>query len=128
MPSFGKRSRRNLSEAHPSLQKLFNEVIQVIDCAVIEGVREKEEQDRLFESGKSKVRWPASKHNSVPSCAVDVIPWPVDWNDRERFVYFAGIVKGVASQLGVSIRWGGDWDSDNDLKDQSFNDLPHFEI
>jgi hypothetical protein len=60
--------------------------------------------------------------------AVDVAPYPVDWNDKERFYYFAGFVKGVASSLGISIRWGGDWNSDNNLKNQTFFDLPHFEL
>jgi peptidoglycan L-alanyl-D-glutamate endopeptidase CwlK len=42
--------------------------------------------------------------------------------------YFAGFVKGVASQMGIPIRWGGDWNSDNNLKDNKFDDLPHFEL
>ena len=41
---------------------------------------------------------------------------------------FAGYVQGVAEQLGIKIRWGGDWDSDFDFKDQTFNDLVHFEL
>ncbi len=32
-----------------------------------------------------------------------------------RFYFFAGIVKGIAWELGIGVRWGGDWDSDNDL-------------
>ena len=35
---------------------------------------------------------------------------------------------GVASQMGIKIRWGGDWDRDTDLSDNRFNDLPHFEL
>jgi len=128
MPSFGGRSRKNLDEAHPDLIRLFEEVVKHIDCSVIEGHRPQSEQDAAFHSGKSKVQWPNSKHNSSPSNAVDVVPYPVDWNDTDRFRYFAGMVKGIASQMGLDIRWGGDWDSDNDFKDQSFNDLPHFEL
>ncbi len=60
--------------------------------------------------------------------AVDIAPYPIDWKDHKRFYYLAGIVKGVASQMGIKVRWGGDWDSDNDLNDQSFMDLGHFEI
>jgi len=26
----------------------------------------------------------------MPSDAVDVAPYPIDWNDKERFYYFAG--------------------------------------
>jgi len=63
-----------------------------------------------------------------PARAVDVVPYPIDWDDREGFYAFGGFVKGVASQKGIKIRWGGDWDSDNDLHDQNFIDLPHFEL
>lgn len=67
-------------------------------------------------------------HNKTPSLAVDVAPWPIDWNDKNRFYHFAGRVQGIAQMFNIKIRWGGDWDSDNDLKDQNFYDLPHFEL
>ena len=125
---FGKRSYRNLSEAHPEIQRLFNEIIKHYDCSVIEGFRPEEEQNRAYHSGRSKLKFPQSKHNKTPSLAVDVVPYPIDWKDKERFYYFGGVVKGVAESLGIKIRWGGDWDSDNKFKDQSFNDWPHFEL
>lgn len=128
MPSFGKRSSDNLASADERLQKLFNRVIEVIDCAVICGHRDQADQDKAFHAGTSKKQWPQSKHNSLPSRAVDVIPYPVDWNEASRMYYLAGIVKGIASEMGIKIRWGGDWDSDNDFKDQTFHDLPHYEI
>jgi peptidoglycan L-alanyl-D-glutamate endopeptidase CwlK len=128
MPRFGSSSKKNLSEAHPDLVRLFEEVIKHYDCSVIEGHRPQSEQDAAYHSGKSKVQWPNSKHNSTPSMALDVVPYPIDWNDTKRFYYFGGFVKGVAAKLGLDIRWGGDWDSDNDFKDQSFHDLPHFEL
>lgn len=78
--------------------------------------------------GFSKVRFPNSRHNVNPSLAVDVAPWPIDWMDTERFIYFGGYVKGIAAQLGIPIRWGGDWDGDFELKDNLFNDYGHFEI
>jgi hypothetical protein len=62
------------------------------------------------------------------SRAVDVAPYPIDWNDTRRFDHFAGIVVGIAHRSGVKIRWGGNWDRDNDLNDQNFNDLVHFEL
>ena len=64
----------------------------------------------------------------MPSLAIDAAPSPIDWNDRERFFYFAGVVKGVAEEMGIKIRWGGDWDGDNDFDDQTFDDLVHFEL
>jgi|TARA_R110000751_G_scaffold300438_1_gene412148 peptidoglycan L-alanyl-D-glutamate endopeptidase CwlK len=129
---FSKNSLIQLATTDQSLVTVFHAVSNVIDCTVICGIRTKEEQDEAFRVGASKTRWPDSKHNSAEigyrSRAVDVAPYPIDWNDRERFVYFAGIVKGVSSALGVKIRWGGDWDGDNDLRDQHFMDLVHFEL
>lgn len=128
MPKFGNRSKKNLSEAHPLLQEVFEEVVKHYDCSVIEGHRPQEEQDKAYHAGKSKLKYPQSKHNKKPSLAVDVVPHPIDWNDRDRFYYFGGLVMGIAAAKGIDIRWGGDWDSDNDFKDQSFHDLPHFEL
>ena len=72
--------------------------------------------------------FPKGRHNALPSKAVDVAPYPIDWEDREGFILFAGYVLGVASQLGLNIRWGGDWDGDFDLSDNEFDDLVHFEM
>lgn len=134
MPGFSQRSRANLGECHPDLQTLFAEIVKHFDCAVIEGHRPQEEQDRAFHGGKSTLRWPDSKHNKTPSMAADVAPWPVDWNDTKRFYWFGGFVLGVAAKLhdggdmAHRVRWGGDWDGDTTWKDQSFHDLPHFEL
>ena len=128
MPSFSTRSKSNLDQAQPDLQRLFKEVIKHYDCTVICGHRRQEEHDKAVAEGMSKVRFPDSQLNSSPARAVDVVPYPIDWDDREGFYAFGGFVKGVASQKGIKIRWGGDWDSDNDLHDQNFIDLPHFEL
>ncbi len=128
MPSFGARSRANLSEAHPELQRVFNEVIKHFDCSVIEGHRGQAEQDAAFHAGKSKLKFPQSKHNKTPSLAVDVCPYPIDWQDYRRFYLFAGFVLATATAMGVKLRWGGDWDGDTTWKDQTFHDLPHFEL
>ncbi len=128
MPYFGQKSRDNLASCDERLQKVFNKVIKDIDCSVICGYRGKDEQEKLFLTKKSELKYPSSKHNSSPSRAVDVIPYPVDWDDREQFSYFAGYVLGVAKGMGVVLRWGGDWDGDNRLSNNNFDDLPHFEV
>lgn len=128
MPRFGKRSRANLSTCDDRLQKLFNEVIKHVDCSVTEGHRSKERQNELQEQGKSKVRYPKGRHNSSPSRAADVTPYPVDYNDRERQTLFAGFVLGIAQSMGLNIKWGGDWDRDFKVMDNRFDDFPHFEV
>jgi len=128
MSKFSDKSEAHLNTCEHDLKELFHHVIQIHDCTIIQGHRNEVTQNEYFRTGKSKVEYPNSKHNRFPSHGVDVSPYPVDWNNTKRFYYFAGIVKGVAASLDVKIRWGGDWDSDNDLDDQSFMDLVHFEI
>ena len=128
MPEFGARSKVNLGECHIDLQKLFKKVVENYDCSVIEGYRSKEEQNTAFDAGKSKLQYPKSKHNRQPSLAVDVCPYPIDWENSNKFYHFAGYVLKTADELNIKIRWGGDWDGDGDFKDQNFHDLPHFEL
>jgi peptidoglycan LD-endopeptidase CwlK len=125
---FSKQSLANLKTCDKRLQKLFNEVIKHFDCSIIGGYRSDSEQDYYFKKGLTKLSKGKSKHNLQPSQAVDVCPYPIDWNNHKRYILLAGYVKGIASQMNIKIRWGGDWDSDNIMKDQTFNDLPHFEI
>jgi len=128
MPSFSARSRARLETCHEDLQRLFNEVIKHYDCTILCGHRGEEEQNEAFRQGRSQLQFPQSKHNSLPSIAVDVAPYPIDWDNRPRFYHFGGLVLGFSIGMGIPIRWGGDWDSDTDLDDQSFFDLPHFEL
>lgn len=129
MASFGSRSRNNLESCHPELQRLFNEVINYRDCSVICGRRGKADQDKAYNEKRSKVKFPDSKHNQTPSIAVDVVPYPdIDWNDSGRFYLFVGLVQGIALKMDIKIRCGADWDSDGQVKDQNFHDLPHFEL
>ena len=128
MPRFGKSSKKRLLTCDDRLQKVFNEVIKHVDCSVLEGHRSKDRQNKLYEEGKTKVKYPNGRHNRQPSSAVDVTPYPVDWKDRERQTLFAGFVIGVASQMGIKLRWGGDWDQDFQVVDNRFDDFPHFEL
>ena len=128
MPKFGRKSRERLNTCDSNLQKVFNEVIKHVDCSVLEGHRSKDRQNKLYEEEKTKVKYPDGRHNRQPSSAVDVTPYPVDWKDRERQTLFAGFVIGVASQMGINLRWGGDWDQDFQVVDNRFDDFPHFEL
>lgn len=131
MPTFSLASMQRLATCDIRLQKIMCEVIKVIDFTVVCGTRNKEDQERAFAEGKSKVHWPNSMHNTLPSLAIDVAPYfpeGIRWSDREAFIYLAGIIKGTAAHMGYTLRWGGDWDSDNDQKDEDFKDLPHFEL
>lgn len=129
---FSQASRLKLETCDQQLQDLFYEVLQHWDCTIICGTRTQLEQERAFKDGKSKVNWPDSKHNTFPSKAVDVAPFypgeGIPWNDKERFRLFGGFVLGTAVSMGIKIRYGGDWDGDWVLTDQTLIDLPHFEL
>jgi peptidoglycan L-alanyl-D-glutamate endopeptidase CwlK len=128
MPRFGKRSLKQLSTCHADLSEVFYEVIKTVDCSVLEGHRSKDRQNALYEEGKTKVKYPKGRHNHSPSRAVDVVPYPIDWNDRERFHLFAGFVLGIAKSKGIHLRWGGDWNQNWEVDDNQFDDFPHFEL
>lgn len=126
-----KTSLKRLSTCHPDLIRLFEQVDKTFPLLIIEGHRGREAQHAAFAAGRSKLDWPKGKHNSLPSLAVDAAPLPLDWagkKSREKFYLFAGFVLAQALALGISLRWGGDWDSDWDIKENSFDDLVHFEL
>lgn len=136
MPSFSESSKDALATCHRALQATCRRVIEVRDFTVLEGHRGKERQNHLVEAGRSQLQWPNSKHNRRPSRAVDLAPYPVDWEARGRFHLLAGHMMmafhGLQQQgeidEALSLRWGGDWDRDGTLDDQQFDDLPHFEL
>ena len=128
MPKFGTKSRNHLSTCKKELQEVFNEVIKTVDCSVLEGHRGKVRQNTFYKEGKTKVTFPKGRHNDSPSRAVDVCPYPIDWDDRERFHLFAGFVIGIAKSKGINLRWGGDWNQNWEVDDNKFDDFPHFEL
>lgn len=127
MPKFSAISRQRLETCHEDLQRLFREVVKYVDCSILEGHRGRERQEQMVAEGKSKVHWPGGKHNTEPSNAVDVAPYPIDWEDIRRWYYFGGYVQATAQQMGIPVRWGGDWKGDHDFSANKFNDLPHWE-
>lgn len=128
MAKYSDKSNKNLSSCVTPLQRLFNEVIKDEDCSILCGYRGPKEQNTAFNDNRSSKKYPESKHNVYPSEAVDVAPYPIDWNDKGRFYMFAKRVYIKAEEMGIKVRWGGDWDGDGRTTDQSFHDLPHWEL
>jgi peptidoglycan L-alanyl-D-glutamate endopeptidase CwlK len=120
MPHFGRKSVERLNTVHKDLQLVLYAAIEDFDFSVICGKRSEDEQNEAFAAGRSKLKWPESKHNKVPSRAVDIAPHPLDWTDTESFLRMAAVVLEKASRLGVPLRWGGNW--------TTFRDMPHFEL
>ena len=132
MPQFSKAGLKMLETCDERLQKLFKRVVERFDCTVICGHRGRKDQESAFDSGASKVHYPHGKHNSTPSKAVDVMPYPVDWSETakniERMALFAGFAIGIAAEMGIKVRWGHDWDGDKVPDIHGLVDRPHFEL
>ena len=139
MPKFSKSSLNKLSTCADDIRSLFQHVVKEYDCSILDGFRTAERQSELFRQGLSRRDGYAkkSKHqgDGLISYAVDVAPYPIpkDWGKSDvkeltKFYHFAGYVQGVAEELNIKIRWGGDWDGDKHFKDQRFDDLVHFEL
>jgi peptidoglycan L-alanyl-D-glutamate endopeptidase CwlK len=127
MPSFGQRSLERLNTCHRDLQTIAHEVIKTHDFMVIYGFRNEQEQQDAFERRTSPYQWPDSKHNRMPSIAIDVAPYPIDWDDEARFIELANMWLLTAKRLDILCRWGGDWNMDGIHKRRE-NDLGHFEM
>jgi len=157
MNKWSNKSQIRLDSCHPDIVKIFNAVLPNYDCTVLEGSRLTSRQIQLFKEGKSKLDGINNLSNHQVtieeplSKAIDIVPYPIpnkwgeiDLRDRANikyqsrelaeFYFFAGHVMAVADELlrrgeiTHKLRWGGDWSSDNDLNDQTFFDLPHYEI
>ncbi len=134
MPTFGAASKEELATLHPDLQLVLEDAIQYFDFSIVEGHRGEAAQNKAFQTGKSKLPWPKGNHNKTPSTAADCAPYPIDWSDEadavRRFCYMAGFIMASARRLGIPLRWGADWDKDDDLRDEKgkLRDFPHFEL
>ena len=80
---------------------IFNTAIRFTDITILEGYRNEEDQNKAFENGFSKLKFPNSKHNVYPSMAVDALPFPIDWKDTQRLTYFVGFIIGLSRPMNV---------------------------
>lgn len=120
MPNFSKQSSARLATCDLKLQDICNELIKLTDFVVLCGERNEADQNHAFDTGVSKVRFPDSKHNSSPSQAVDIAPYPIDWNNLDRFKDLARQFCDIAAEKGIDVKWGGHF--------SKLVDMPHFEL
>jgi peptidoglycan L-alanyl-D-glutamate endopeptidase CwlK len=136
MPSFGAESLKKLSTCDKDIQTVMNEAIKHYDFTILYGTRTVEEQFALYQQGRKLVdgvwtkvgatvtnldgKIKKSNHNYTPSRAIDIAPYPIDWNDTKRFVELSKVVKEAMKTVGIDLQWGGDW--------ERFTDYPHYEL
>lgn len=119
--TFGSRSTKNMEGIHPDLRLVLDKALEdsPLDFVVIEGLRTKERQQELVDSGASQRL--DSRH--ITGHAVDLLP--IGPNGKPAFDWplydqLGPAVKKAAVELGVELDWGGDW--------KKFKDGPHFEL
>ncbi len=133
MPSFSPRSQANLETLALPLQRILSEAIKYVDFSIVCGYRGEEDQNAAYDNGYSKLRFPQSKHNSYPSRAVDLMPYPINWNiqDADNLAtvsHVMGFIKGLAVSMKINVRWGGDWNGNFKVEKTEFRDVPHLEL
>lgn len=134
----GFRSRQKLEGVHPKLVAVVERAIELTtqDFMVLEGVRTLARQQQLYDQGRKTagpiVTWTMNSRH-LPGKdglgrAVDLVPFPVDWNSTAKFDAIANAMFAAAKELGVKLRYGGDWDGDGKRRERGETDSPHFEI
>jgi hypothetical protein len=128
MYRFSQRSKDNLKEVDTRLVKICYEVIQHIDFTVIEGHRDVQRQQILFDQGLSQVDGIKylSKHNYKPALAIDVIPYekghnPFDGSEKSELMFYRLYreFQIASNKLNIPIEWGGFW---------AFHDYVHIQL
>ena len=130
------RSEQRLEGVNAALVNVVHRAIKRLpfDVLVVEGLRSKQRQAELYAQGRTKpgkiVTWTMqSKH--IDGRAVDLAPLvdgQIDWNDSKKFDAINLAMTTSAAELGVSIRWGADWDGDGKPRERGEADSPHFEL
>ena len=137
MPTFGSESLKNREELHPLLQKIVDGAIKEFDFRILDGSRTRDEQERFFARGTSKVHFGQSAHNWKPAVAMDLFPAPYDWNNHNAFVALSKVIMAMPKKLGlispidhklVVLRSGLDFNMDGDKTKNDAWDGGHYEL
>lgn len=109
-----------LDKVHPDLVEIFKFVGKTWNILIICGYRGKEEQNKAYSEGKSKLRYPLSAHNlsqprAVDVCPVDMKNQPI-WKDGRIWTEFRHFMEEVAKEKGIK------------LKPEIKGDANHFEL
>lgn len=129
----GKTSLARLTGVDPKLVNIVKRAIEIseVDFTVLEGVRTLARQRELYAQGRTTpgkiVTW-TMKSKHIEGKAVDLVPYPLDWNDLSKFDKIKHAMFRAAAEQGVNIRWGADWNSNGIAREKGEYDSPHFEI
>ena len=131
MYTWGERSLAHRDQLHPDLADLFDRALEMspFDLSITDSHRTEAEHGALPD-GATQVEWGDSKHSTMPSLAGHIDPYPIDYEDWLRYYLLSGVVFAAARDLCIldRVRWGGDWDRDLRLSEETFRDLAHWEL
>lgn len=133
------KSLAKLEGVHPNMVKVVKRAAALSsqDFTVLEGVRTPARQKELYAQGRTApgpvVTWVMTSNHFVNKKtgfghAVDLCPWPIDWNTPAKFDAISKVMFQAAKDLRVTIRWGADWDRDGKPRERGETDSPHFEL
>jgi len=132
--AYSQRSLTRLGTCHEDLQLLMREALVDPDCpydiTVLEGHRGKERQNRAVAEGRSRLLWPKSKHNSMPSMAVDVAPYvdgKVSW-DWDHYHPLVSHIKDVWARLVANELVTGQYTLTAGADFPTLRDGPHWQL
>ena len=121
--TWGKGSKQRLSKVDPLMSKIATRALELspYDFSVAQGLRTIEEQQKLYDEGKSQTM--NSKH--LGGNAIDfapIIDGKVNYDDKYIFA-IADAFKKAADELGIDLRWGGNWNKNIGGYTKSSKDL-----
>lgn len=152
MAKFGQKSNTRLSSCTRDIQTIMMEVVKHFDCMIVEGNRTAERQNEHWSKGRKleqlssdptkRDSWividkdkivthkdgyeKKSRHQNYPSDAVDVVPYPSLWADRNKLIELRGVIKYVQEKLLAEGKIANTLDNGADLW-KGF-DLPHYQM
>ena len=121
MYKLSKKSQERLETCDERLITIVNDVCKVMDVTVLCGHRGKDEQEKAFNEGKSRAHFGQSYHNALPSLAVDIAPYPINWDVKDpRWEIMCNLVLYIANRYRINVKLGRDF--------SKLKDYPHIEI
>ncbi len=154
----GKKSKVQYDTLHADLQVIVDWTLKycVVDFSINEGHRPVKKQFEYFKKGRELIdgEWKLTrpknkitnvdgfkikgKHNYNPSLALDFKAYVPDkpeltWDSVHLTYIGASMVLSadflfLQGAITHKLRWGGNWDKDGDLADNTLYDRPHVEL
>ncbi len=128
MFTFSQRSLKARNELHPMLKTVVDAGIKKIDFVILDAQRGRAAQERAYKAGFSKARFGQSAHNYVPAVALDIVPFPINFDNIAGFKAIAQVFLEIAKEKQIPLRWGADWNMNGKVNDENFLDWGHFEL